>query len=422
MRGLTQSDLAEDLVTPSMISQIESDKARPSYPVLVAIANRLGMPVEHFLDELEDQFYLSAHLHLAEYQLLRNRPADAERTLKAVSPPPPPGLDYQRYHLFLARSCRMQGRLLDATTLIEDLREQALRHQDTKLLYHVSKETGQVEYLHGNLEGALHEWRTALQLTEELEASAIWDAMEAAAEKSELYTLLHQLHRRQHDIQRAAEMAKLAAQFAAPLRSLQTIADTWLHEGTLALDVQDYGRAKTYLERASSLLKTAHCIQQSFIADTLAPDTDTGIPLWERAASAAATVLPHEYVRAEFQQIQHLLNGGEPEKALEKLSACRAFMNASADHAPDLMEWAGGYLHQLEALTARALVAAGRSDEGLRTIEQTTAALAEAGLPEAQVQVMAEWLQLSIQAGDVDKALQLTEELQNMMKVMHHRK
>ncbi|KEO84964.1 helix-turn-helix transcriptional regulator [Tumebacillus flagellatus] len=54
-KGLTQSDLGSGLVTPSMISQIESDKANPSYKVLEAIAARLEEPLEYFLADLESQ-------------------------------------------------------------------------------------------------------------------------------------------------------------------------------------------------------------------------------------------------------------------------------------------------------------------------------------------------------------------------------
>ena len=54
-KGLTQSDLGSGLVTPSMISQIESDKANPSYKVLEAIAARLEEPLEYFLTDLESQ-------------------------------------------------------------------------------------------------------------------------------------------------------------------------------------------------------------------------------------------------------------------------------------------------------------------------------------------------------------------------------
>lgn len=53
--GMTQSELGAGLVTPSMISQIESDKANPSYSVLEAIAVKLKTPLEYFLADIQTQ-------------------------------------------------------------------------------------------------------------------------------------------------------------------------------------------------------------------------------------------------------------------------------------------------------------------------------------------------------------------------------
>ena len=52
-KGLTQIDLAAGLCTPSMISQIESDRARPSYKMLFAISERLDVPLERLLVDVE---------------------------------------------------------------------------------------------------------------------------------------------------------------------------------------------------------------------------------------------------------------------------------------------------------------------------------------------------------------------------------
>jgi HTH-type transcriptional regulator, quorum sensing regulator NprR len=48
-KQMTQMDLAKELCTPSMISQIESDRARPSYKVLFAIAERLDVSLDKLL-------------------------------------------------------------------------------------------------------------------------------------------------------------------------------------------------------------------------------------------------------------------------------------------------------------------------------------------------------------------------------------
>lgn len=48
-KGMTQIELAKGICTPSMISQIESDRARPSYKMLYSIAERLDTPMEKLL-------------------------------------------------------------------------------------------------------------------------------------------------------------------------------------------------------------------------------------------------------------------------------------------------------------------------------------------------------------------------------------
>lgn len=63
-KGLTQGDLSAGLVTPSMVSQIESDKANPSHQLLCAIAERLETPVEYFLTDVQTQME-----HVSAYQL-----------------------------------------------------------------------------------------------------------------------------------------------------------------------------------------------------------------------------------------------------------------------------------------------------------------------------------------------------------------
>lgn len=54
-KGLTQTELGAGLVTASMISQIEGDKANPSYPVLESLAKRLETPLEYFLADIKTQ-------------------------------------------------------------------------------------------------------------------------------------------------------------------------------------------------------------------------------------------------------------------------------------------------------------------------------------------------------------------------------
>jgi tetratricopeptide (TPR) repeat protein len=68
-KGLTQAQLGEGIVTPSMISQIESDKAMPSYPVLEAIADRLEIPLDSLVIDAVAETNLGTIYKLAEGRL-----------------------------------------------------------------------------------------------------------------------------------------------------------------------------------------------------------------------------------------------------------------------------------------------------------------------------------------------------------------
>jgi transcriptional regulator with XRE-family HTH domain len=52
-KGMTQIELAQGVCMPSMVSQIESNKARPSYAILSAIANRFEVSLDTLLSDVE---------------------------------------------------------------------------------------------------------------------------------------------------------------------------------------------------------------------------------------------------------------------------------------------------------------------------------------------------------------------------------
>ncbi|KEO84033.1 helix-turn-helix domain-containing protein [Tumebacillus flagellatus] len=64
-KGITQTELAEGLVTPSMISQIESDKANPSFKLLEGISRKLNVPIDEFLMDMQDQLEEDTRYKLA---------------------------------------------------------------------------------------------------------------------------------------------------------------------------------------------------------------------------------------------------------------------------------------------------------------------------------------------------------------------
>ncbi|PWK16144.1 helix-turn-helix domain-containing protein [Tumebacillus permanentifrigoris] len=83
-KGLTQIQLAEGIVTPSMVSQIESDKAKPSYHVLGKIAEKLEIPLDELIGNLEMNLVVISEYRLAKGMLSAGEFSGALPFLKKV--------------------------------------------------------------------------------------------------------------------------------------------------------------------------------------------------------------------------------------------------------------------------------------------------------------------------------------------------
>lgn len=64
-------ELAKDLITPSMVSQIESGKAMPSYKLLCQLAEKLEVPLSMLTTDLQES--LSVTLRLKTLQAIREK-------------------------------------------------------------------------------------------------------------------------------------------------------------------------------------------------------------------------------------------------------------------------------------------------------------------------------------------------------------
>lgn len=86
-RGITQTQLAEGLVTPSMISQIESGKSHPSRQLIAELAERLGVLPDELSIPVAREEQLTAFEQVTAASLLVGDIDTAERLLaKAYSP------------------------------------------------------------------------------------------------------------------------------------------------------------------------------------------------------------------------------------------------------------------------------------------------------------------------------------------------
>lgn len=164
-KGLTQHDLAEGIVTSSMICQIENGKAFPSYQVLSSLADRLGKPIEFFVSDTDSQMKQRSSFVLAKalieagsyqkgYALLRNLGEVAKS-------------DEEEFRLTLAECCVQLGKFDEAAVLLDELLQSAMSRKAFGEAVQVLFRLGEIAEKSGQYQLALFHWKKGYDLLEE---------------------------------------------------------------------------------------------------------------------------------------------------------------------------------------------------------------------------------------------------------------
>ncbi|HEU4963002.1 MAG TPA: helix-turn-helix transcriptional regulator [Bacilli bacterium] len=131
---LTQIELAQGLCTPSMISQVESDRARPSYKVLTELAKRLEVPMDKLLQGIDLDMELHSKYKMAVAFMTHKEYGGAKVILLELLDMPPHSIETAdlRYHL---GTCYLElGELEEAEEQFNAVRELATLHDRVELL------------------------------------------------------------------------------------------------------------------------------------------------------------------------------------------------------------------------------------------------------------------------------------------------
>lgn len=101
--GLTQTEFAKGIMTPSMQSQIESDRARPSFNVLARIADRLGVPMDELLVDIDMNYKCTGTYKMAKGLVNSRQYATAILLLENLLETPNPKLSKFDLQLDISR-------------------------------------------------------------------------------------------------------------------------------------------------------------------------------------------------------------------------------------------------------------------------------------------------------------------------------
>lgn len=413
-RGLTQADLGGDLVTPSMISQIEADRARPSYPLLSEIANRLGMPIEYFMNEMDNQFLFSAQIGIATYQIATQQPELALKYLEALEEPDQ-GLNFQDYMLALAQTYRQLKRYSEASSCLERLREIGYRMQDYKLLFDIYRESGRVEMDSNNREGAVHEWDQAIEFGETALAADAVNSVDLTINLIEVLLTLDQMTSLD-DASSLAERPYLAKaqQLSTKTPDLRSVSEQLIQEASEALE-SDPGRAKILAEQANTLLTFSRLVEHAVVVQTrLAQRGSEHVDdPWQEAAKAMTTVYPNLFLTTECAYIEKFIREGDLDKAERRLAQVKSVFDETFSERRKV-QYENVQL-QIQLLESQVWLKRDRREEGRKQLEQLVTRFSESTSRDIQIKTYALLVVWYSEVGDTENVLYYCRLMESMV-------
>ncbi|TCP58191.1 transcriptional regulator with XRE-family HTH domain [Tumebacillus sp. BK434] len=373
-KRMTQIELAKQLCTPSMISQIESDRARPSYKILYGLADRLEVPLEHLLTDVDlNQEFIST------YKMAKAMVSAQDYTaaipflerLKDTTQAQIPETDI----LFDLAECYIHThRHADADNILSHILEMAFLKNDSHLSARVYSSLGRLELNNKRYQLAAYHWHKAYDESNKMEepdiylqarilydlgtayfksgklhdaldyygrSSALYDKMDSLQEMGNVYLNLGISYHKLNDLEKAAEYSEKAVHI---YESLNNIVMTVKLQATCAVLYGQSGReaeAISMLQGAVTNLLTLGKQEEAGmtsveLATLLLQQND--LHAAEEACYQARKLLPELHI---YQARVHRLYGRIAVQNGHREEAIRRFQK-SADrfkHTDELGEW-----------------------------------------------------------------------------------
>ncbi|MFD1675100.1 tetratricopeptide repeat protein [Alicyclobacillus fodiniaquatilis] len=158
---LTQQTLAEGLVTASMISQIEADRATPSESLLQQIAKRLGVEVSYFASDLLDKSDEMQTYRQARHLMGEHRYKEAIDLLNTLSWPLSPQFKAEVVFNEMANCYLQMGQLHDAARMYECVIQAGYEKNDVATAIHGYYNVGNTKRRLGEERVACMYWQRA---------------------------------------------------------------------------------------------------------------------------------------------------------------------------------------------------------------------------------------------------------------------
>lgn len=247
-RGWLQSDLADGLLSVAYLSRIETGARRPTFNVLVAIAERLGLTAEEMLygASADDLAEINLGLSYAELALENGEPLDAEHQARQyLNRAEDASLSdlAERGRFLVARAMEAQGQLDEAITEYESVLETATGVAAIRCgiaLVRCYRNAGDLGL--------------AIELGDRLQPRVVADGLEKTDEAVQLAMTVASAYGQRGDLSRAARICtdaiKMAEQAASPIAR----SAAYWNASVISSERGDTKSAVTLASRALALL------------------------------------------------------------------------------------------------------------------------------------------------------------------------
>ncbi|KEO82006.1 helix-turn-helix domain-containing protein [Tumebacillus flagellatus] len=240
-KGLSQTQLAVGIVTASMISQIESDKARPSYHVLERLAEKLDIPMDELVGNVHLNMKIVSEYRIAKSMLSAGEFAGALSLLENVVKGNDGRLDPFEIRFDLACCYLQLNQLREAEPAFKQLLESAslTELQVVRVLQHL----GSIEFKRKRYQIGEHYLSQAL---ERLQVSRSKDVHLLAS----LLLMLGDLQKQSGQLQKSFVTLQLALPIFEQREDIEGLGNLYMTLAQSAHGAGHYEQANDYAQRA----------------------------------------------------------------------------------------------------------------------------------------------------------------------------
>ncbi|PWK14259.1 helix-turn-helix domain-containing protein [Tumebacillus permanentifrigoris] len=243
-KGLNQMQLAKGIITPSMVSQIESDKAKPSYHVLGKIAEKLEIPLDELIGNLEMNLVIISEYRLAKGMLSAGEFSGALPFLKKVIQTNNGKLDPFEIRYDYAFCLLQLNQLREA----EETFQQLLEHAQSKsgsliLVVRVYHQLGQVELKRRCFQIAEHYLKKAIT---QLQSSNLKDVHLQCS----LLLAMAEIQQKSGQLKQAVVTLQLALPIFEEREDIQGLGNLYMKLAQSFHVADQYEQATDYAQRA----------------------------------------------------------------------------------------------------------------------------------------------------------------------------